>query len=108
MKLIDKAAVVAEIERRRDAALTRQKNLESIGQETVLNEMVANELNRILFFIGTLEVKEVDLNKELSYEDYTSFFKKYPDLSDDWGFEEAWTFAQYFFKLGLKVAQKGE
>jgi len=60
MELIDKAAVVAEIERRRDAALTRQKNLESIGQETVLNEMIANELNRVLSFIDTLEVMEAD------------------------------------------------
>lgn len=50
-----------------------------------------------------LEMKEVDLDKELSYEDYKGFFEKYPNLSDDWGFEEAWTFAQYFFELGLNA-----
>ena len=58
---IPKPALVAKIERRRNAALIRQKNLEFIGQETVFNEMVANELNRILSFINTLEVKDVDL-----------------------------------------------
>jgi predicted nucleic acid-binding protein len=56
---IDKDALIAEIERRRDAALMRQQNLESIGQESVINEIVANELNRIITFINTLEVKEV-------------------------------------------------
>ena len=67
MKLIDKDALVSEIEKRRDAALIRQHNLEAIGQETVLNEMEANELNRIITFINTLEVKEVD--SKLSLED---------------------------------------
>ena len=57
MKLIDKDALVAEIERRRDAALTRQHNLEAIGQETRYNEMIANELNRVLQYINKLEVK---------------------------------------------------
>ena len=60
--LIDKDALVAEIERRRDAASMRQQNLESIGQESVINEMVANELNRIISFIDTLEVKEVEIS----------------------------------------------
>lgn len=54
---IPKAAVVAEIRRRRDAALTRQHNLEAIGQITCHNEMIANELNRVLQYIDTLEVK---------------------------------------------------
>ena len=60
---INKADAVAEIERRRDAALLRQRNLEAIGQETVHNKMVANELSRVITFLNTLEVKEVDLEK---------------------------------------------
>lgn len=75
MKLIDKAAVVAEIEKRRDAALTRQHNLEAIGQETVLNKMIANELNRIISILDTLEVKEVQ--EEPASEDLA----KNPELS---------------------------
>ena len=93
-----KATLVAEIKRRRDAALTRQKNLESIGQETVLNEMVANELNRIISFIDTIEVKDVDLEKEIdsTYRNYVAF-----------GRQEIASVARHFFELGLK-AQKGE
>ena len=53
--------------------------------------------------INTLEVREIDLEKELSYEDYKSFFEKYPNLSNDWGFDESWVFAKYFFELGLKA-----
>lgn len=54
---IPKSILVSEIKRRRDAALMRQHNLEAIGQETCLNEMIANELNRVLQYIDTLEVK---------------------------------------------------
>ena len=57
---IDKDAVVAEIKKRIDAALFRQRTLEAIGRETIVNEMVANELTKVLKFINTLEVKEVD------------------------------------------------
>ena len=69
MKLIDKDVLVAEIEKRRDAALIMQHNLEAIGQETVLNEMEANELNRIISFINTLEVKE-----SLTWEDIRELY----------------------------------
>ena len=66
----------------------------------------ADALEVLLHDIANFEVKEVDLNKELSYEDYKGFFEKYPDLSDDWGFNEAWMFANYFFKLGMAVSNK--
>lgn len=55
MKYIDSEKLIAEIERKRDSALERQKNLEKIGQETVLNEMIAFELNRLISFIGSLQ-----------------------------------------------------
>lgn len=72
---IPKSTLVAEIEKRRDAALTRQHNLKAIGQETVLNEMFANQLNRIISFINTLEVKE--MQEEPASEDLA----KNPELS---------------------------
>ena len=51
---------------------------------------------------------EVDLEKELDYDDYMSFFKEHPEYSNgDWGFDECWVFAKYFYELGLK-AKKGE
>ena len=65
-KYIPKSALIAEIEKRRDAALARQHNLESIGQETVLNEMVAHELNRIISFLDTLEVQEEPASEDLA------------------------------------------
>lgn len=67
---IDADKLISEIERKRDNALERQKNLEKIGQETVLNEMIAAELNRLISFVTSLqqEQPEVDLEKELEEE----------------------------------------
>jgi len=99
---MDKAELIRhEIEKRRDHNL-------AIGNP--LFAAMAEEDIELLCFIDSLQEESVskDLEKELSYEDYMGFFNEYPDFPDDnWGFEEAWTFAKYFFKLGLK-AQKGE
>ena len=55
------------------------------------------------------ELKELDWEKELSYEDYMGFFNEYPDFPDDnWGFEEAWMFAKHFFELGMAVGKEKE
>ena len=92
---IPKDALVAEIERIRRIEVTN-------------NDVAYNgALDEIKYFLNTLEVKEVDLEKELSYEEYKSFFDKHPDFPNDWGFDEAFIFAKYFYSLGLK-AQKGE
>ena len=62
--------------------------------------MVAIDKNKLL------EDKENDVIEEINYEDYARFFKEHPNYNDgSWGFEETWTFAQYFYTLGLK-AQK--
>lgn len=101
MKLIDKAAVVAEIEARYNECLKRAKIIDAEywnGKADAYRDM--------LVVLDTLEVKEVDLKKELSYEDYVGFFKEHPNFSDNWGFDEAWVFAKYFFELDLKA--KGE
>ncbi len=100
---ISKSALVAEIIKRRDAALTRQHNLKSIGQESVLNEMIANELNLIISTINTLEVKEVDLN---------DYYHKF--LEKEWfgnrhvrTVSEMMAFtAKHFFELGMAVGNK--
>ena len=67
-----------------------------------MNLATAFEDNYFLSFIDSLEVKEVDLDKEI-------------DLVEDkyHGFEslsraEIIDVAKYFFELGFKVAQKGE
>jgi hypothetical protein len=53
MKLIDKAAVVAEIER-------RKKYYENIQMIKPVYESNIEDLNELLSFLDTLEVKEVD------------------------------------------------
>ena len=114
MKLIDKDAVVSWVTEKRDAALYRQHNLEKIGQESVLNEMIAFELNKIISFLNTLEVKEVDLEKAIDDYIYTHDGRKRLALELDWKqcditFKDGKliNFAKHFFELGLK-AQKGE
>jgi hypothetical protein len=117
MKLIDKAAVVAEIERRRDAFLMRQQNLEAIGQETVLNEMVASELNRIISFLDTIETKEEDLKKEFcdylegNFKIGTTGILLSKNDGEPINTIKLLAFAKHFFELGRVAsskAQKGE
>lgn len=115
MKLIDKAIVAAEIKRRRDASLMRQQNLKAIGQETVLNEMVAFELTKIISFLDTLEVKDVNLEKEIS-----NYLKSHHLNIKDGGrivFENGDSpnflgdirdIARHFFELGLKAQKEIE
>ena len=98
MELIDKTALVAEIERKIHNIDYEGLSDRNIGQK--------QSLYHILSFLDTLEVKEMDFEKELSYEDYIGFFKEHPNFPDDWGFDEAWVFAKHFFELGFKA--KGE
>ncbi len=95
---IDKSALIAEIEKKK---IPFKKDIEDGNYPTYLCALLDFE-----DLLNTLEVKEVDFENELSYENYKSFFEKYPDISDDWGFEEAWTFAEYFYKLGLKAKKE--
>ena len=70
MKYIDADKLISEIERKRDSALERQKNLEKIGQETVLNEMIAAELNRLISFVASLQQEQPDVDLEKEVEKY--------------------------------------
>ena len=105
--LIDKDALVAEIEIRRNAALMRQQNLEAIGQETVSNEMIAFELDRIISFIDTLEVKEVDLEKEMKSWRHNHFNGKRDKeaVGEYLKRVSQLDLAKHFFELGLKTKQ---
>ena len=85
MKLIDKDALLAEIERlvnNYDKALDYEAALEDVRN-----------------FIDTLEVKEVDLDAE-----WVKYFENRGDMAT----VNIKHLAKYFFELGLKVAQKGE
>ena len=108
-KYIELDALVAEIEK---IIADETESIKSFEHNKNASEVQRSNarigvLTHLRSLLNTLEVKEVDLQKELSYEDYIRFFKEHPNFSEDWGFDETWVFAKYFFELGLK-AQKGE
>ena len=87
---IDKAALVAEIERRRNDYIN-----------SFMTEQVYM-LNNVLDFLDTIEVKEVDLDEE-----YKVFVEKDPVYNQLVNGIVGKAIAKHFFELGLK-AQKGE
>ena len=103
MELIDKAAVVAEIERR------KHKLLDNIMFERDKEWVVrtAHQLNRIILFLDTLEVKEVDLEEEINrFGDSCAKHKNERGGNVIWSNKlEVEVLARHFFELGLK-AQK--
>lgn len=99
MELIDKAAIMAEIERRRDYY---KRNPLLVNAKYCIDED-----NAILKLLDTLEVKDVDLEKEFfdwyhkeSTNDYnaSTLYERYSTISKK--------LAKHFFELGLKA--KGE
>lgn len=110
MKLIDKDTLVAEIENRieelQNLHKENERKLDSIQKTAIL--LCIDECKVILSFIGTLEVKEVDLTKEIKnvQHKYKTIdeYENYPCTmyanSIEW-------IAKHFFELGLQ-AQKGE
>jgi len=93
MKLIDKAAVVAEIE-----GIEYETNYEPFTDEVLGKRKVCKDIKELL---DTLEVKEVDLDREIE-----KCLKQYHMLAV--GKKDFAPIAKYFFELGLKAAQKGE
>lgn len=95
MELIDKDKVVTEIERRIGELFTLDKASYEVG--------LFDAYKIILSFINTLEVKEVDLEKELDewlrYGPHTNYpWCTIPDAIK--------ITAEHFYELGLKA--KGE
>ena len=95
MKLINKSAVVAEIERLK-SFYGDNENIRHVAKYNVLALLVN--------FLDTLEVKEVDLEKELD-----EWMKYGPHTNYPWCTipDAIKITAEHFFELGLK-AQKGE
>ena len=114
---IPKSALVAEIERRLNY---RVESLKAINDGTYwkedqsedkFNESLArctfnaakNELFELKCFLDTLEVKEVDLEKEID----DAFLENKCNITDNVSLAEFVRIAKHFFELGIK-AQKGE
>jgi len=112
MKLIDKDAVVADIENLEDTykkCPTRNSYEEGLKDGRLIGYKDA------LYKINSLEVKEVDLNASIRDYIYSHFTEKSNgEMISDWykvltgiHYKDLKDIANYFFKLGLK-AQKGE
>ena len=100
MKLIDKDALVAEIERRIKETESMQPKFDQFWAGQI------SAFKGILKILNTLEVKEVDLEKEIDrvWDNTSDNF-----TNDDW--KEFEDIAKHFFELGMQVsnkAQKGE
>ena len=101
MKLIDKDALVAEMER-----LYKEHSSKYECDEAAL---VLDDLED---FIDTLEVKEVDLDKEIKeqidkyYENCNKKLEEMGEDDNDISFLTLDGFARHFYELGLKA--KGE
>ena len=98
---IDKSALVAEIER-----IEYETNYEPFTDEVLGKRCVCRSL---LSFINTLEVKEVDLEKELDTWRHNHFHGRRDIFANGEYLERIsqLDIAKHFFELGLK-AQKGE
>ena len=108
MKLIDKSALVAEIERR-----INEINLDSIEdwRYRLQREHDIEVMKNILSLIDTLEVKEVDLEKHLKEDIEDVFFDlngvAVKGATHYLTVEDIKDIAKHFYELGIK-AQKGE
>ena len=98
---IDKATVVAEIENLKGEYLKHCK-------DKFYGAWSCGTLDNILSFLDTLEVKEVDLDKEIDNIWNPRFNLGWNEKSLlSMNHEGFTTIAKHFFELGLK-AQKGE
>jgi hypothetical protein len=96
---IDKDAVITEMKR-------RISNLEQLGDrnfiETHFNEQFRfiEAYEGIIDFVNTLEVKEVDLKKEVEL-----WMQSKPSVNFEWGniVDAMRDCAKHFFELGLKA-----
>ena len=107
-QLIDKSALVAEIERKADIICQGVFSKEA----TMSVEYFKDSL---ISFLDTLEVKSVDFERELGKYVSKGIHRFFPGVEDDYCTMDSivWQHyvidtAVYFFELGLKVQKGGE
>ena len=108
VQLIDKSAVVAEIDSKKKCAQTLGDNAINSSMQQFYDGMKQGCVD-ILSFIDTIETKEVDLEKELDKYTTDNFWaldgnNESPYLLEK---DDMLKVAKYFYELGLKT-QKGE
>lgn len=108
MNLIDKDALIAEIESKKKYAQILGDNAINSSMQQFYDGMKQGCID-ILSFLNTLEVKEVDLEKEIDNVWNPHFNLGWNDSSlvsiNHKSFE---TITKHFYELGLKATQKGE
>ena len=104
---INKDALVAEIEKKLADILACKKDASTPEERIALTNML-RLCKGFLSFIDTLEVKEVDLEKEVNIWRHNHFHgRRDKDASGEYLERiSQLDLAKYFFELGLK-AQKG-
>ena len=100
MKLIDKSAVVAEIERR------KRKLLDNIICEGDKEWVVrtAHQLNRILLFLDSIEMEEMDLDREIRCYRMRNPIIQHREESL---YDYMANVAKHFFELGMRFSAIG-
>lgn len=108
---IDKAKVVAEIERLKECNRKICGGDFDFLKKAYPKHYYSTEIyNDILSFLDTLEVKEVDLEKKIENYIYTLPYSKTGipgGWKHSWPREYVEKIAEHFFELGLKI-QKGD
>ena len=97
MKLINKDTLVDGINRLKSDALQKKSQCKKSGLDKIMYQIGA--YNKVISLIDTLEVKEVDLEKEFYDFLDTLIGKDNGHLSED----ELFELAKHFFELGLTV-----
>ena len=97
MKLIDKDKVVEEIEKRIN------KEIQSCATDTLLgySQGCVDSMRNVLSFLDTLEVKEVDINKEISQFIDANFEKA--TIGHKLSLRRT---AKHFFEFGMRASNK--
>lgn len=91
IKYIDKADVVAEIERRISVLKANESVISMLA-----GGMFVNEFKDLLSFLNTLEVKEVNLDFE------NELYKAFGQVKD---FTLGMRIAKHFFELGMRQSK---
>ena len=107
MKLIDKDALVAEIEKLMDELYDKLPNASKVENGTITASEICNTgkytaLESFKKYIDTLEVKEVDLNKEIkNVQRKYKTIDEYEDYPCTMYANDIEWIAKHFFELGL-------
>lgn len=103
MGLINKSIIISELEKlQKDAQIGKQKYSEDYDYPAYM-ECVHNEglIEKILWIINSLEVKDVDLDSEIkNWLDHGDITDTRYGVYDDVDIERT---AKHFFELGLQV-----